>query len=215
MRENLPLVHHLVKRFQDRGREYDDLFQYGCLGLLKAIDRFDPALARPFQPTPCRSSSARYGAFCAMTAASMWRAPSRKTPAALRKRGRNSCRGRGGNRPWTNFARRCALHREDVLLALNARQGVRSLDAAVDAEGETHAQGHAGHGLHGSGRKKAPAREPFEDAAQGGDAPHRHALFQRRTQTDIAKELGISQVQVSRMESRILKRLRQYAENGL
>ena len=37
VRENLPLVHHLVKRFQDRGREYDDLFQYGCLGLLKAI----------------------------------------------------------------------------------------------------------------------------------------------------------------------------------
>ena len=39
--------------------------------------------------------------------------------------------------------------------------------------------------------------------------------FARRTQTDIAKEMGISQVQVSRMESRILKRLRQYAESGL
>ncbi len=38
--------------------------------------------------------------------------------------------------------------------------------------------------------------------------------FQRRTQTEIAQEMGISQVQVSRMESKILKRLREYAENG-
>ena len=39
--------------------------------------------------------------------------------------------------------------------------------------------------------------------------------FQRRTQTEIAKEMGVSQAQVSRMESRILKRLREYAEIGL
>ena len=48
VRENLPLVRHLVRRFQDRGREYDDLFQYGCLGLLKAIDRFDPSFGTRF-----------------------------------------------------------------------------------------------------------------------------------------------------------------------
>lgn len=39
--------------------------------------------------------------------------------------------------------------------------------------------------------------------------------FQRRTQTEIAKEMGVSQAQVSRMESRILKRLREYAEISL
>ena len=63
------------------------------------------------------------------------------------------------------LCREVGLAREDVLLALNARQGVRSLDAAVDAEGERTLKGHAGDRLHGSGRKKAPAREPFEDAA--------------------------------------------------
>ena len=40
--ENIPLVKYIVKRFLNRGAEYDDLFQYGCMGLLKAIDRFDP-----------------------------------------------------------------------------------------------------------------------------------------------------------------------------
>ncbi len=42
VRENIALVKYIVKRFSGRGAEYDDLFQYGCLGLLKAIDRFDP-----------------------------------------------------------------------------------------------------------------------------------------------------------------------------
>ena len=40
--ENMALVRYLVKRFIGRGVDSEDLFQYGCMGLLKAIDRFDP-----------------------------------------------------------------------------------------------------------------------------------------------------------------------------
>ena len=39
--ENLGLVHACAKRFKGRGIEYDDLFQAGCLGLVKAVDAFD------------------------------------------------------------------------------------------------------------------------------------------------------------------------------
>lgn len=39
--ENLGLVHSCAKRFRGRGIEYDDLFQAGCVGLIKAIDNFD------------------------------------------------------------------------------------------------------------------------------------------------------------------------------
>ena len=38
---NLKLVFNLVKRFQNRGYELEDLFQIGCIGLMKAIDKFD------------------------------------------------------------------------------------------------------------------------------------------------------------------------------
>jgi RNA polymerase sigma-B factor len=41
--EELPLVHHLAQRFRGRGEPYDDLLQVGTIGLLNAIDRFDPA----------------------------------------------------------------------------------------------------------------------------------------------------------------------------
>ena len=39
--ENIGLVHACAKRFKTRGVEYDDLFQAGCLGLVKAVDHFD------------------------------------------------------------------------------------------------------------------------------------------------------------------------------
>ena len=39
--QNLGLVHHIVKRFLNRGYEAEDLFQIGVIGLIKAIDKFD------------------------------------------------------------------------------------------------------------------------------------------------------------------------------
>ena len=44
VQENLPLVKYIVRRFLGRGKEYDDLFQTGCVGLIKAIRRFDYTL---------------------------------------------------------------------------------------------------------------------------------------------------------------------------
>ncbi len=41
IKKNLPLVHSICKRFLGRGIEYDDLYQAGCIGLIKAVDAFD------------------------------------------------------------------------------------------------------------------------------------------------------------------------------
>jgi len=48
IRQNIALVKYIVKRFIGRSAEYDDLFQYGCIGLLKAIDRFVSGYAVQF-----------------------------------------------------------------------------------------------------------------------------------------------------------------------
>jgi len=45
---HLGLVEHLARRYTDRGEPYDDLVQVGTIGLLKAVDRFDPAMGRSF-----------------------------------------------------------------------------------------------------------------------------------------------------------------------
>lgn len=45
---NIGLVHSIARRFKGRGVEYDDLFQCGCVGLIKAVDNFDETLGYKF-----------------------------------------------------------------------------------------------------------------------------------------------------------------------
>lgn len=51
---NLRLVLSVVQKFASRGENLDDLFQVGCIGLIKAIDNFDPSQKVRFPPTACR-----------------------------------------------------------------------------------------------------------------------------------------------------------------
>ncbi len=48
IKSNIPLVHSLCKRFSGKGIEYDDLFGTGCMGLVKAVDNFKPELGFSF-----------------------------------------------------------------------------------------------------------------------------------------------------------------------
>ncbi len=48
IKENLPLVHSICRRFSGRGIEYDDLYQAGCMGLVKAVDAYDSELGFAF-----------------------------------------------------------------------------------------------------------------------------------------------------------------------
>ena len=215
VRENLPLVRHLVKRFQDRGREYDDLFQYGCLGLLKAIDRFDPAFGTAFSTYAVPVILGEIRRFL-RDDGSIHVARSIKENARRVEEARQGMLQASGREPTVDeLCEALDLEREDILLALNARQSVRSLDASIDADGELTLKDTLGTDCMEAVEKrlllgsllKALPREDMRLIAL--------RYFQRRTQTEIAKEMGVSQAQVSRMESRILKRLREYAEIGL
>ncbi|WP_324198469.1 sigma-70 family RNA polymerase sigma factor [Nocardia brasiliensis] len=48
LRRCLPLAEHIARRYTGRGENYDDLFQVASLGLVAAVDRYDPARATPF-----------------------------------------------------------------------------------------------------------------------------------------------------------------------
>ena len=215
VKENLPLVRHLVKRFQDRGREYDDLFQYGCLGLLNAIDRFDPAFGTAFSTYAVPVILGEIRRFL-RDDGSIHVARSIKENARRVEEARQGMLQASGREPTVDeLCEALDLDREDILLALNARQSVRSLDASIDADGELTLKDTLGTDCMEAVEKrlllgsllKALPREDMRLIAL--------RYFQRRTQTEIAKEMGVSQAQVSRMESRILKRLREYAEIGL
>ena len=53
---NIGLVHSIANRFKGRGVDYDDLFQSGCVGLIKAVDNFDESRGFAFLPATFHSS---------------------------------------------------------------------------------------------------------------------------------------------------------------
>ena len=133
--ENIALVRYLVKRFSGRNADPEDLFQYGCIGLLKAIDRFDPDYSVRFSTyavpvilgeirrylrddgpihvsRTIHDNARRVERFCETFRAEHFREPDvTETDEAL------------------------DIGREDVVMALNARQRVRSLSEPIGGDG--------------------------------------------------------------------------------
>ncbi len=131
---NLRLVLSVIQRFAGRGESADDLFQVGCIGLIKAIDNFDVSQPSASPPTACPRSSAKYAATSATTAPSASAAvcatppircsapvkPCWPTPSASH---------RGADRP-------VPLHpREEVVFSMDALSDPVSLYDPVYADG--------------------------------------------------------------------------------
>ena len=183
--------------------------------VLKAIDRFDPAFGTAFSTYAVPVILGEIRRFL-RDDGSIHVARSIKENARRVEEARQGMLQASGREPTVDeLCEALDLDREDILLALNARQSVRSLDASIDADGELTLKDTLGTDCMEAVEKrlllgsllKALPREDMRLIAL--------RYFQRRTQTEIAKEMGVSQAQVSRMESRILKRLREYAEIGL
>lgn len=210
VKENLALVKFIVKRFQGRA-EYDDLYQYGCMGLLKAVDRFDPAYAVRFSTyavpvimgeirrflrddgpihvsRTIHERARRIGAFMQDYEAEHGFSPSvDETASAL------------GMEPG------------DVLLALNSRGRVRSLNEPVGGEGDLRLMDVLGTEPMAAVDKRLTLSKLLRDLSDEERMLIVRRYFKSHTQTQIARDMGVSQVQISRMESRILKRMRAMA----
>lgn len=82
VRDNDALVHYVVKRLKTQGREYEDLYQLGRLGLVRAVRNFDESYGVKFSTYAVPMIMARFAGFCATTGRCACRAPSRKTRSA-------------------------------------------------------------------------------------------------------------------------------------
>ena len=211
VQENLALVKFIVKRFSGRGAEYEDLFQYGCMGLLKAVDRFDPAYA------------VRFSTYAVPVIMGEIRRYLRDdgpihVSRTIRERARQAeafmqdYEAAHGRKPsLEEIAAALDLEKGDVLLALNSRGRVRSLDEPVAGEAELTLKDVVGTEPMAAVDARLTLSKLLRDLSDEERMLIVRRYFKSHTQTQIAREMGISQVQVSRMESRILKRMRALA----
>ncbi len=211
VRENIGLVKFIVRRYLNRGMEYEDLFQYGCLGLLKAVDRFDP------------SFSVRFSTYAVpVIMGEIQRCIRDDNPIHVSRTIQESARRvEDYVQRYTQDNRRTpslsevadALEMEqgDVLLAMNSRNRVRSLDERVGDDADLRLKDVIGMDTMAAVDQKLTLAKLLRDLPEQDRTLILRRYFKSHTQAQIAREMGTSQVQVSRMESRIIKRMRMLA----
>ena len=214
--ENMGLVWSMVRRFANRGVEMEDLFQIGSIGLLKAVDKFD------------MSFDVRFSTYAVPMIAGEIKRYLRddgilKVSRSLKE---NHYRIYSVREALTR-----RLEREPTVEELACEMGISveelvfTLESGAEVE-SLHKTIYQGEGTEISLMDKIPEKENrqekvlnrifLEEILGSLNAKERKLIymryFQNKTQTEIAYELGVSQVQVSRMEKRILRSLQKSAE---
>ena len=211
IRENLGLVKHIVMRFMGRGAEFDDLYQYGCIGLVKAVDRFDPEYPVRFSTYAVPVIMGEIRRFLRddgpIHISRTIRERSRQVEEYIQR-----YRAEHQREPdISQVARALELEPGDVLLAMNSRGRVRSLDEPVSANTDARVMDVVKTDPMRSVDTRLTLARLLRDLSPQERELIVRRYFRAHTQTQIARDMGTSQVQVSRMESRILKRMRAMA----
>lgn len=229
--KNLGLVHHIVRRFAGRGYEMEDLFQVGSIGLMKAIDKFDLSLGLQFSTYAVPMITGEIKRYLRDDGLVKVSRTIKENGQKVRM-ARQRLQSEGGHEPTVGeLAVAAGLSLEDTVLAMEASAEVESIYTAVYQDdgnevylvdklikGRGGAVGVSAAGGYCCGDEEKESLldhmllSQLLDSLEPADRELIHMrYFQEKTQTEIASILGVSQVQVSRMEKRILLRLRERA----
>lgn len=211
---NLRLVLSVIKRFSNSNENADDLFQIGCIGLIKAIDNFDTTLNVKFSTYAVPmiigeirrylrdnnsirvSRSLRDTAYKAIFAKESYIKKNLREPTI------------------TEIAAEVGIDKEDIVYALDAIQSPMSLYEPVYTDG-----GDTLYVMDQISDKKNREENWIEDISlqeamkRLNEREHyiiQLRFFEGKTQMEVAKEIGISQAQVSRLEKSALKNMKNY-----
>ena len=211
---NLRLVLSVIKRFSSSSENADDLFQIGCIGLMKAIDNFDTNLNVKFSTYAVPmiigeirrylrdnnsirvSRSLRDTAYKAIYAKDNYTKKYQKEPTIH------------------EIAQEIGIPKEEIVYAMDAIQSPVSLYDPVYSEG-----GDTLYVMDQISDKKSREENWVEsislsEAMKRLNQREKHIIemrfFEGKTQMEVASEIGISQAQVSRLEKSALKTMRNY-----
>lgn len=212
--DNLGLVHAIVRRFEKRGHDREELFQIGCIGLIKAINNFNTDLDVKFSTYAVPmiigeirrymrdnnsirvSRSLRDTAYKAIYAKENYVKLHQKEPTV------------------EEIASEIGISGEDIVFALDAIQAPMSLQEPVYNDG-----GDALYVMDQISDKKSREDKWIEELSLEAAMSRlgkrerdiiEYRFFMGKTQMEVAEMIGISQAQVSRLEKGALRSMRQY-----
>lgn len=203
---NIPLVHSLATRFRGRGIEYEELFSAGCLGLVKAYDNFDESRGLCFSTyaVPVILGEIKR-LFRDGGAVKMSRSLKELTLRAQRAREELTKNGREPT--ISELAEYLGVSREEAAEAVQASAPPLSLTAYGD-DNENAELDVPVESTENSLIDRLALRQCLERLPNDDQTLIILRYFRNKTQSQTAELLGLSQVQVSRKERKILEKLR-------
>jgi RNA polymerase sporulation-specific sigma factor len=229
--KNLGLVHHIVRRFAGRGHDLEDLFQIGTIGLMKAIDKFDLSLGLKFSTYAVPMITGEIKRFLRDDGLVKVSRTLKENNMKV-KIARQRLQSKLNREPTlTEVAEEAGLSPEEVVMAMEAGIEVESLYSSIYQDDGSEMflvdkvvrgqAGAVGSSLSTEEASGDPEKEALinhmllEQLLKSLNEKERDLIhmryFDNKTQMEIAVILGISQVQVSRMEKKILLRMRELA----
>ena len=211
--ENLGLVHHIVRRFLGRGYDAEDLFQIGTIGLMKAIDKFDLTFDVKFSTYAVPMISGEIKRFLRDDGMVKVGRTLKENGFKVKAAGERLAQQLGREPGLEEVAGETGLAVEDVVMAMEAVAEVESIYKSVyQADGSEiflidrlEAEDKEKEAL----MNRLLVKQLLEDLGEQERELITLRFFGEKTQMEVAKELGISQVQVSRLEKKILIGMRQ------
>lgn len=210
---NAPLVMSIARRFSGRGYEMDDLFQVGCIGLLKSIEKFNLEFNVQFSTYAVPMILGEIKRFLRDDGL-IKISRSVKENALKIKRAKEVFISKHHKEPSiTEISNLTELNKEEILMALESMTPIESLYTQTETNGSQ--------GMYLIDKVSENGLDPQEEILD--KLSLKYALktlqgrnkkivffrfFQGKTQTETANILGISQVQISRMEKKIIMELK-------
>ena len=212
--ENSGLIWSIVKRYYGCGVETDDLYQLGCMGFLKAVEGFDTAFGTQFSTYAVPLITGEIKRFIRDDGLIKVSRTLKENGMRVKYARQRLNAGLGREPSLEEVAREAALSPEEVVLAMEADMQVESIYKSVyqnDGSELFLVDQLADHSK--NGQEEILNQLLIHQLLDELKGQERRLIvlryYQDKTQTEVAKDLGISQVQVSRLEKKILLMMRQ------
>ena len=209
MEENAGLIWSVVRRYYGRGADPEDLYQLGCLGFLKAVRGFDPAFGCQFSTYAVPKIAGEIRRYLRDDGAVKVSRGVKERAAAIRQARDRLSHTLGREPTLSELSAETGLEAEDIAAAEEANLPVASLQMEAGEDGFTLESMLGTDGMEEGVVERLALRGAIDALPERERQVIGLRFFHDMTQDAAARVIGVSQVQVSRLERRAVERLRE------
>ncbi|MFD3156187.1 RNA polymerase sporulation sigma factor SigF [Haloimpatiens sp. FM7330] len=213
VQNNLPLVSTISKKFTNRGHEFEDIFQIGCIGLVKAVKNFDSSYNVKFSTYAVPMIMGEIKRFLRDDGIIKVSRSIKNTAKKIHYDKERLTKKIKREPTIEELAEYSGIDKEEIILALESVGKVQYLYDVIHQDDGSPVMLIDKISEKGKGDKQIIDKIALKEALSTLNIRSRQIImlryFKDKTQVEVAKMLGISQVQVSRIEKKVLKLMRQ------